>query len=107
MPLPEPGSASLLALLPARAAIFAVDPETAPRGSIEVLADTYRLTVAERQVLERLAAGESPAGISKALCIGMPTVRTHLHRIFDKTGTRRQSELLVLLLGFTPPVQPR
>ncbi len=108
MPLSAPGSvAASLALLPSRAAIFVVDPENVAHGSIEILADTYQLTMAERQVLERLAAGDSPAGISRALDIGMPTVRTHLHRIFDKTGTRRQSELLMLLVGFTPPIQVR
>jgi DNA-binding CsgD family transcriptional regulator len=32
------------------------------------------------------------------LRIGMPTARTHLSRILAKTGTRRQAELLRLLL---------
>ena len=98
--------ARLLALLPARAAVFVIDPESEPRGAIEIMAEAYHLTAAERQVLDHLASGESPAATAAALNVRMPTVRTHLHRIFAKTGTRRQSELLTLLPRFAPPIVP-
>jgi len=43
------------------------------------------------------------------LGIGEPTVRTHLQRMFSKTGTARQAELLQRLQSSAPPttvVQP-
>ena len=94
------------AFLPATAAIFIVDPESETPGALELFAQIHRLTAAECQVLERLATGDTPAGIASSLGIGTATVRTHLHRLFDKTGTRRQTELLMLFRGFTLPVQP-
>ena len=39
------------------------------------------------------------------LGIGEPTVRTHLQRIFSKTDTLRQADLLRLLHNSTPPVR--
>jgi DNA-binding CsgD family transcriptional regulator len=32
------------------------------------------------------------------------TVRTHLHRVFAKTGTKRQAELVKLVAGFSNPL---
>ena len=93
------------AFLPATAAIFIVDPESEPRAALEIFAQIHRLTAAECQVLEKLAAGDTPSQIAVSLRIGTSTVRTHLHRLFDKTGTRRQSELLALIQRFTLPIQ--
>jgi DNA-binding CsgD family transcriptional regulator len=98
-------SAMFAALLPANAAIFIVDPETSQGGALDLFCGIYKLTAAERQVLERLSAASSPSEIARSLGIGVATVRTHLHRLFDKTGTRRPPELLVLLNNFTPPIQ--
>ncbi len=39
------------------------------------------------------------------LGIGEPTVRTHLQRMFSKTGTSRQVELLRLLQSAAPPIR--
>jgi DNA-binding CsgD family transcriptional regulator len=39
------------------------------------------------------------------LGIGEPTVRTHLQRIFAKTGTSRQAEVLQLLQSAAPPIR--
>jgi len=39
------------------------------------------------------------------LGIGEPTVRTHLQRMFSKTRTSRQVELLQLLQTSTPPIK--
>jgi DNA-binding CsgD family transcriptional regulator len=38
------------------------------------------------------------------LGIGEPTVRSHLQRIFSKTNTARQADLLRLLQSSTPPL---
>jgi DNA-binding CsgD family transcriptional regulator len=42
--------------------------------------------------------------IADALGIGEATVKTHLHRLFAKTGTSRQAELVKLVAGFSNPL---
>jgi DNA-binding CsgD family transcriptional regulator len=37
--------------------------------------------------------------IAEALDVGVATVRTHVQRLLAKTGTRRQSELVRLLVS--------
>jgi DNA-binding CsgD family transcriptional regulator len=32
------------------------------------------------------------------------TVKTHLHHVFTKTGTRRQADLVKLVAGFSNPL---
>ncbi len=51
-------------------------------------------------VLEGL---DMPASASR-LGISLNTAKTHLQRLFDKTGTRSQSALVAKLLGIAPPV---
>jgi DNA-binding CsgD family transcriptional regulator len=63
-----------------------------------VLADLYELTRTESRVAASLAAGESMEDIAEHLHISISTARTHLKRIFDKTGTGRQGELISMLL---------
>jgi DNA-binding CsgD family transcriptional regulator len=38
------------------------------------------------------------------LGIAESTVKTHLHRVFDKTGARRQADLVKLTAGFSNPL---
>jgi predicted ArsR family transcriptional regulator len=41
--------------------------------------------------------------VADALGIGKATVRTHLQRLFGKTDTKRQSDLVKLVAGFASP----
>ena len=41
---------------------------------------------------------------AEMLGIGEPTARSHLQRIFSKTNTTRQADLLRLLQSSTPPL---
>jgi DNA-binding CsgD family transcriptional regulator/PAS domain-containing protein len=107
LPLSDPAGRLITALRPARAAVLIVDPERPAIGPLDGFASVYQLTDAEWQVLEHLAGGASPGEIARTLGVGVATVRTHLHRLFDKTGTRRQAELVALLLGSLPPVRMR
>lgn len=107
LPLADPAGRLIAALRPARAAVLIVDPERPAIGPLDSFATVYQLTDAEWQVLQHLAGGASPGEIARTLGVGVATVRTHLHRLFDKTGTRRQAELVALLLGSLPPVRMR
>ena len=57
----------------------------------------WGLTAAEARVASLLAGGRSLHEISDLLEIGINTVRTHLQRIFMKTDTSRQGDLVRLL----------
>ena len=42
--------------------------------------------------------------VAEALGVGEATVKTHLHRLFAKTETRRQADLVKLVAGFANPL---
>ena len=74
------------------------DPSTAPMHSIAAVQDLYRLTEAETEVLQALAAGRSVEEIAKQRGNAPATVRTQLKALYRKTRTSRQAELLRLVL---------
>ena len=82
----------------AAAVVFVSDPESNIETPTEMLARLYRLTPAEARLAGALLAGEGLQSAADRLCITLETARSHLKRIFDKTGTRRQAELVALLL---------
>jgi DNA-binding CsgD family transcriptional regulator len=75
------------------------DPEHAPALDVQMLRDWYDLTPAEARVAMLLASGLRVEEIVERLGTGANTVRTHLKSIFAKTDTRRQGELIRLLLS--------
>jgi DNA-binding CsgD family transcriptional regulator len=62
-----------------------------------VFRTTYGLTRAEVRLCEALLAGDSLVEAANALNVSRNTAKTHLARIFDKTGVRSQVALLRLL----------
>jgi DNA-binding CsgD family transcriptional regulator len=64
----------------------------------ERLMTLYRLTPAESGVAQLLLRGLDLATVAIELEISVETVRTHVRRILSKTGARRQSDLMLLLL---------
>jgi DNA-binding CsgD family transcriptional regulator len=63
----------------------------------------FDLTPAEAKLTRRLLEGWSPVDAASALGISEHTARTHLRRVFAKTGVTRQTELTRLLLGLGMP----
>ena len=61
----------------------------------------YNLTPAEARVFELIVEGKTPADISQQLGVTLPTVRTHLSRVFEKTGCTRQTELIAMAAKVT------
>lgn len=78
------------------AAVFITDSASPMRPPSDALALLYKLTPAETRVFELVLNGMTPAEISQAICISVPTVRTHLSRVFEKTGCERQADLIQL-----------
>lgn len=63
----------------------------------------FDLTPTEARLTRHLVEGRTPAEAAAMLRITEATARTHLRRIFAKTGVRRQAELVRLLLGLGEP----
>jgi DNA-binding CsgD family transcriptional regulator len=72
----------------------------------ETIAGLYSLTPSELRVL--LAVVET-GGVQKARELGVAeaTVKTHLHRLFSKTGATRQADLVKLVARFSSPFMAR
>ncbi len=82
-----------------RVAVIVNDPDSHPMVDEQMLRTWYDLTPAEARVAALLAAGFNLDTIVAHLGVGANTVRTQLKSIFAKTDTRRQGELISLLLG--------
>jgi len=70
----------------------------------EVIAKTFKLTPSELRVLLGIVEVGGVAETAEALGIAVGTVKTHLLRLFAKTGTSRQAELVKLVAGFSSPL---
>ena len=100
---PVPLSTTAL-LAGAAATVFLTDP-TAPHPISESrVRQLYRLTPREAQLAVLLANGTTLARAARALGIAEKTARIHLQGLFRKTGTRRQADLIRLVLGSAEPL---
>ena len=70
----------------------------------EAIAKTFKLTPSELRVLLAIVEVGGVAETADALGIGPGTVKTHLLRVFAKTGTGRQAGLVKLVAGFSNPL---
>jgi DNA-binding CsgD family transcriptional regulator/PAS domain-containing protein len=93
-------------LLPqAIAAVFVTRPGEASPADLSAFASTFGLTPAETRLLQSLIRGGSTlVETAQALSITEATAKTHLSRIFSKTGVTRQADLVALIKDLTPPV---
>ena len=79
-------SRTLLAVLPTS---ISYAPETINRFSSE-----FQLSPREREVLEQLIQGRTYDQIAAGLFISTSTVKTHIGRIYRKTGVTNKVELI-------------
>jgi DNA-binding CsgD family transcriptional regulator len=89
----------------ATAAVFITRAGRAAPAKIGAIAAAFRLTPAETRVLEQLLSGMSLVEAAAALKIAETTAKTHLSRIFAKTGVSRQAELVALVDRLKPPLR--
>jgi DNA-binding CsgD family transcriptional regulator/PAS domain-containing protein len=88
------GYAAVAALFVHKAAL---DKPSAP----EAIAKVFKLTPSELRVLLGIVEVGGVPATAEALGIGKATVRTHLLRLYAKTGTSHQVELVKLVAAFT------
>jgi DNA-binding CsgD family transcriptional regulator len=80
------------------AIVLISDPETEMRAHIEALRERFGLTPAEAAFALEIVKGDGRQATADRLGITVGTARSHLTKIFDKTGVTRQAELVRLLL---------
>ena len=87
--------------------LYLSDPVHTPRVSPESIRELLGLTPSESAIAADIASGLSLADSAAHLGISPNTVRAHLRSIFNKTGVKRQSQLVHLvhhsLPGLTRP----
>ena len=86
-----------------RVAIFIKETDAPLVIDRRLLADSLRLTQRESEVAALLADGLDLAEVAGRLGQGIGTARSHLKRVFDKTGARSQAALVALVRGFGDP----
>jgi DNA-binding CsgD family transcriptional regulator/PAS domain-containing protein len=86
------------------AAVFIHKAALATPTPPEVVAKTFKLTPSELRVLLAIVEVGGVPETAEALGIAETTVKTHLHRLFAKTGTHRQADLAKLVASFSSPL---
>lgn len=118
IPIPRPsGDPFVIHVLPLRrshirsvliqsaaVALFVASASGPPRLPHDALNQLYDLTPAEIRIFELICEGQTRAAISDLLGISLSTVKSHLLHVFEKTGCRRQVDLVRLAKSLTFPV---
>ena len=81
------------------ALLFVFDPEIAPSVGVDVVRALFGLSDAEAQLAVALGSGKTLEDAAQERGTSIHTIRTQLKSIFNKTGTKRQSDLVALLLS--------
>ncbi|MFF1510648.1 LuxR C-terminal-related transcriptional regulator [Streptomyces sp. NPDC058326] len=68
-----------------------------PEHTVGIMMEAYDLTPREQQVAQLVIYGLTDTEIAKRLVISTHTVRDHLKKVFDKTGTNSRGRLLHVL----------
>jgi DNA-binding CsgD family transcriptional regulator len=88
----------------ATAALFIRKTATEPPSAPEIIARAYNLTPTELRVLLAIAEIGGVPEVAVALGVAETTIKTHLGRLFAKTGGRRQADLVKIVAGFANPL---
>jgi DNA-binding CsgD family transcriptional regulator len=72
----------------------------------EAIAKLYKLTPMELRVLFAIVQVGGVPEVAAMMGSSGSTIRTHLRRLFSKTGTDRQADLVKLVAGYTNPLLP-
>jgi DNA-binding CsgD family transcriptional regulator len=88
---------AVAALFVRKAALVATSP-------FEVIGKAFKLTPTELRVLLAIVEVGGVPEVAAALGVAVTTVKTHLGRLFEKTGAARQADLVKLVAGYATPL---
>jgi DNA-binding CsgD family transcriptional regulator len=74
------------------------------RSAPEVIARTYKLTPTELRVLLAIVEVGGVPEVATALGVAESTIKTHVGRLFGKTGAIRQADLVKLVAEYSTPL---
>ena len=86
------------------AALFIRKAALAASATPDVIGRMYKLTPAELRVLLAIVDVGGVPEVAAALGVASTTIKTHLNRLFEKTGVCRQADLVKLVAGFSTPL---
>lgn len=85
-------------------AIFVAYTGTPFIAPTEIVAALFDLTPAESRVFDCIVGGQTVAETAAALGVEQSTIKTHMLRVYDKTGVKRRSELQRMASSLVVPV---
>ena len=88
----------------AAAALFVRKAALVVPSAFEVIGKTFKLTPTELRVLLAIVDVGGVPEVAEALGVASTTIRTHLARLFEKTGVTRQADLVKLVAGYATPL---
>jgi DNA-binding CsgD family transcriptional regulator len=70
----------------------------------EIIAKAFKLTPTELRILLAIVEVGGAPEVAVALGIAESTVKTHLGRLYEKTGAKRQADLVKIFASYTTPL---
>jgi DNA-binding CsgD family transcriptional regulator/PAS domain-containing protein len=103
LPLSGGARSSAYASYGAAAALFVRKAELEYPSAPGVIGKSYNLTPTELRILLAIVEIGGVPDVAASLGVAESTVKTHLSRLFAKTGVSRQADLVKLVAGFSMP----
>ncbi|WP_245330525.1 helix-turn-helix transcriptional regulator [Bradyrhizobium sp. AS23.2] len=88
----------------AAAALFVRRAALEVPSAFEVIGKMFKLTPTELRVLLAIVEVGGVPEVAAALGVAVTTIKTHLGRLFEKTGATRQADLVKLVAGYATPL---
>lgn len=88
----------------AAAALFIRRATLEMPSTLEVIGKTFKLTPTELRVLSAIVEVGGVPEVAATLGVAATTIKTHLGRLFEKTGAKRQADLVKLAAGYATPL---
>ena len=86
------------------AALFVRKATLAVASAPQAIGSAFKLTPTELRVLLAIVEVGGIPEVATAFGVAETTVRTHVGRLFEKTGTARQADLVKLVAGYSTPL---
>jgi DNA-binding CsgD family transcriptional regulator len=86
------------------AAVFVCKATIENLSPPEIISKLYKLTPTELRVLLAIVDIGGVPEVAASLGVAVTTIKTHLGRLFEKTGVGRQADFVKLVAGFSTPL---
>ena len=85
------------------AALFIRNTSVIGKAPAEAIGKAFKLTPVEIRVLQAIVDVGGVPEVAAAFGVADTTIKTHLGRLFEKTGAARQADLVKLVAGYATP----